>query len=129
MNNFKTESYKQLEETIYLNSEFQHLKKHYYQLFKDYACEGNTNNLKKDIDDMFSKTDGIPFIFSHVTFKNTTDTIYTTPKKVEADLYALKQKYFNKFNWHIQHLNPSGIHEKILELYFDLAEIPKKYLK
>lgn len=41
----------------------------------------------------------------------------------------LKQKYFNKFNWHIQHLNPEGILNKFYELSNDIETISKKYLK
>ena len=47
----------------------------------------------------------------------------------QYELYQLKQKYFNQFNWHIQHLNPEGILNKFLELNTDLETITKKYLK
>lgn len=128
-NNLRTKNFIRLEDTIFIESNFQKLKNYYRKKFEDYACEGNTTNLKKDIDNLFSKTNGIPFIFSHITFKNSNNSIYNNPKKVETDLYHLKQKYFNKFNWHIQHLNPNGILNKFHELYSDLEKIPQKYFK
>ncbi|MGT2751287.1 hypothetical protein ACVRXF_10395 [Streptococcus orisasini] len=125
----QTEAYSQLENTIFVKNEYQKLKNYYHKKFKNYACEGDTTNLNKDIDNLFSKTNGIPFIFSHITFENSNNSIYTNPKKVESDLYHLKQKYFNKFNYHIQHLNPTGVSKNFLKLYSDLEKIPRNYLK
>ena len=125
----ETKSYDRFIDTMFQNKQYQILYKHHLQLFRNYACNGNTSNLENDTNNLFSKTNGIPFIFSHITFENSKTNILTNPKKVEYELYQLKQKYFNQFNWHIQHLNPEGILNKFLELNTDLETITKKYLK
>ena len=73
--------------------------------------------MKEDIDRLFSKVNGIPAIISKLTFENSNDSIYTEPQKVKDDLYKLKQKYFKKINWHVEHSNPRGIPNKFYELY------------
>lgn len=124
----QTEAYNQLEESIYIGNKYQKLYKHYKELFINYSCNRDTANLKIDINNLFSKSNGIPFIFSTITFENN-NTIYTNSQKVKLVLYNLKQKYFNKFNWHIKYSEPNKINDIFFKLYNDLEKRPRPYLK
>lgn len=125
----ETKSNWYLVKAIFDDGDYQDIKHHYKSLFSDYARKGDTTNLKEDIDRLFSKVNGIPAIISKLTFENSNDSIYTEPQKVKDDLYKLKQKYFKKINWHVEHSNPRGIPNKFYELYNDLEIIPRRYLK
>ena len=81
----ETKSYDRFIDTMFQNKQYQILYKHHLQLFRNYACNGNTSNLENDINNLFSKTNGIPFIFSHITFENSKTNILTNPKKVEYE--------------------------------------------
>lgn len=92
--------------------------------FIKYACVGDLSDFEEEFDKLFSKENGIAVSISQLTYNG--NSIYHLPDVIRDRIQDLKNKYHNKFKYHISNCNPDNILGIFFQLYHDIHNITDK---
>lgn len=92
--------------------------------FTEFACTGDLSNFDKEFDKLFSKENGIAVSISQLTYNG--NSIYHLPIIIRDRIQDLRNKYHNKFKYHISNHNPDKILDIFFQLYQDIYDITDK---
>lgn len=92
--------------------------------FIKYACVGDLSDFEEEFDKLFSKENGIAVSISQPTYNG--NSIYHLPIIIRDRIQDLRNKYHNKFKYHISNHNPDKILDIFFQLYQDIYDITDK---